>query len=148
MCLLFSFAWSSLSLPAWEGCCQKLSATRNIPVYPHIRPLKIGNRLAASPTWSMKLEHSTRRRYTVSLPSAGFRDLCKVTLLKPTAFGRFLYSIRAPEGETKLLKFSWSILQAIFSSFYIIISPYLKTRIPVQYSQFRSNFSPSSPFRT
>ena len=118
MCLLFSFAWSSLSLPAWEGCCQKLSATRNIPVYPHIRPLKIGNRLAASPTWSMKLEHSTRRRYTVSLPSAGFRDLCKVTLLKPTAFGRFLYSIRAPEGETKLLKFSWSILQAIFSSFY------------------------------
>ena len=143
MCLLFSFAWSSLSLPAWEGCCQKLSATRNIPVYPHIRPLKIGNRLAASPTWSMKLEHSTRRRYTVSLPSAGFRDLCKVTLLKPTAFGRFLYSIRAPERETKSLK--------VFTEYCtcnLIISPYLITCIPVQYSQFRSNFSPSSPFRT
>ena len=120
MYLLFSFAWSSLSLPAWEGCCQKLSATRNIPVYPHIRPLKIGNRFAASPTWSMKLEHSTRRRYTVSRPSAGFRDLCKVTLLKPTAFGRFLYSIRAPEGETKLLKFSWSILQAIFYNYFAL----------------------------
>ena len=137
MCLLFSFAWSSLSLPAWEGCCQKLSATRNIPVYPHIRPLKIGNRLAASPTWSMKLEHSTRRRYTVSLPSAGFRDLCKVTLLKPTAFGRFLYSIRAPEGETKLLKFSWSILQAIFSSFNYFALSYNTHTCPVQPISFK-----------
>jgi hypothetical protein len=137
VCLLFSFTWSWLSLPSWEGCCQKLSATRNIPVYPHIRPLKIGNRFAASPTWSMKLEHSTRSRYTVSLPSAGFRDLCNVTLLKPTAFGRFLYSIRAPERETKSVKFSQSIVHAIFSSFNYFALSHNMHPCPVQPISFK-----------
>ena len=57
----------SALLAPFEPCtrvlsCQKLSATLKIPVYPQILALKMGNRLAASPMWSMKWVHSTSSR--------------------------------------------------------------------------------------
>ena len=79
------FCWFA---DARGGLRQKLWTHRKIPVYPHILARRMGKRLAASPMWSMKWEHSTRRKYTTSCWR--FNDLCKVILRSPTPRGRFL----------------------------------------------------------
>ena len=79
---------------------QKLSTHLKMPVYPHIRALKMGNKLAASLMWSMKCEHSTKRKYTISCFK--FMVLCSVIRRRPTARGKFLYNIRAPAKEKKI----------------------------------------------
>ena len=88
--LIGSFFWGD----------QKLSTHLKMPVYPHIRALKMGNKLAASLMWSMKCEHSTNRKYTISCFK--FMVLCKVIRRRPTARGKFLYNIRAPAKEKKI----------------------------------------------
>ena len=62
----------------------------------------MGNKLAASLMWSMKCEHSTNRKYTISCFK--FMVLCKVIRRRPTARGKFLYNIRAPAKIQRIKK--------------------------------------------
>ena len=63
----------------------------------------MGNKLAASLMWSMKCEHSTNRKYTISCFK--FMVLCKVIRRRPTARGKFLYNIRAPAKIQRIKKY-------------------------------------------